>query len=288
MLQLPEIRVPKRGIVLPPRRMPRWVRRRESVFPWQAAITQTALTSGSSGTNATSVATASISPTANRLVVVKVFGGAVTPANATDPSSVAGAGLTFVKLVSRNNTTSFGLNVSMWYAMSASPGSGAVTVTYPNSQDLFIWSVSEYAGVNTTGVNGANAIVAANIATNQDLTGTAATITATLPNAFGSANNGVISALVWGITTPTPATCTPDTGWTEEHDLGLLSGTISFALETQWRASNDSTAAGTWSANGAMQIVAAELVAATVAGVPFFMQGDLLHGYKQGVGGGFQ
>jgi hypothetical protein len=228
------------------------------------AITQSSLTSGSSGTNGLSIATASVSPTSNRLVIVAVFGGAVTPANATDPSTVAGAGLTFVKLVAQNNTTTFGLNTSIWYAMSAAPSSGAITITYPNTQDLFIWSVYELAGVDATGTNGANA-VNTNTAGGQDITGAATSVTATLA-AFASANNGAICATISAKAT-SAATCTPDTGWTEIHEVSLVSSGIGFALETQWRADNDTTALGTWSAGSAIQTIAAEIVAGT-AGMP--------------------
>jgi hypothetical protein len=222
------------------------------------AITQSSLTSGTSGTNGLSVATASVSPTANRLVIAAFFGGAVTPANATDPTSVAGAGLTFVKLKAQNNTTTFGLNTSFWYAMSAAPSSGAITVTYQNTQDLFMWSLLELDGIDISGSNGANA-VNTNTAAGQDITGAATSVTATLA-AFASANNGAICATISAKAT-TAATCTPDTGWSEIHEVSLVSAGIGFALETQWRASNDTTALGTWSAGSAIQTIAAEIVA---------------------------
>jgi hypothetical protein len=225
------------------------------------AITQASLTSGTSGTNGLSASTASVTPTANRLVIVVAFGGAVTPANATDPSGVSGNGITYSRLASRNNTTSFGLNTSIWRGMSASPSAGAITITYPNTQDLFIWSVFELAGINTGGTNGSSA-VNSNTATNQDITGTLTSLTATLA-AFGSANNGAISAQINAKVAGTLATATPDTGWSEIHDLALNSGSFDFALETQWRASNDTSATQTWSVAGAIQVVAAEIVAAS-------------------------
>jgi hypothetical protein len=224
-----------------------------------AAITEFPLTSGTSGTNGLSVATASVSPTANRLVVAVFFGGAVTPANATDPSGVSGAGLTFVKWVSQNNTTTFGLNTSIWYAMSAAPSSGAVTVTYPNTQDLFLWSLFELDVIDTSGSNGAGA-VNSNTATGQDITGSLTSVTATLA-AFADTNNGAVCATISAKAT-SAATCSPDSGWSEIHEVSLISAGIGFALETQWRASNDTTALGTWSAGSAIQTVAAEVVAA--------------------------
>jgi hypothetical protein len=228
------------------------------------AITQASLTSNSSGTNGTSVATASITPTANRLIIVSVFGGAVTPANATDPSGVSGNGITYSLLKSQNNTTTFGLNLSIWRGMSAAPSAGAITITYPNTQDLFIWSVIELDGINISGSNGANA-VNSNTASNQDISGTLTTVGATLA-AFGSSSNGAICATISAKAT-SAATCTPDTGWTEIHEQSLVSAGIGFALETQWRADNDTSPSETWSAASAIQIVAAEIVAGT-AGMP--------------------
>lgn len=225
------------------------------------AISPTSLTSGTSATNSTSYATASISPTANRLVIVDVYGQALTAANAAAPSGISGAGLTFVKLVDRANTTN-GPSLSRWYAMSASPSSGALTITFANTQANALWSVYELAGAETSGSNGANA-VNGNTASAENMTGTVASVTATLA-AFASANNGALCATL-SIKASPAATCTPDTGWSEIHDINMTEGAFGFGLETQWRADNDTTAQGTWSANAAVMTIASEIIAATPA-----------------------
>jgi hypothetical protein len=228
------------------------------------AITEAALTSGSSATDTTSYATASVSPTASRLIIVAVHNAAQSAVNAAPPTGVAGAGLTFAALGTAQSDTTFGTAVSFWRAMSASPGTGALTITFANTQTAVNWSVFELAGVDTSGSNGAGA-VNTNTAGNKNA-GATASATATL-GAFANANNGAIcatGALVAGVTIPT---CTPDTGWTEIHDTGTADGTISIAIETQWRASNDTTALGTWSVNAGVLTVAAEIIAAAATDV---------------------
>jgi hypothetical protein len=224
------------------------------------AITEAALTSGSSGADASSFATASISPTANRLIIVAVHSAAVTAANAGPPSGISGAGLTFAALGTAQSDTTFGTALSLWRAMSASPSTGALTITFANPQTAINWSVFELDGIDTSGTNGSGA-VNSNTAGNKNA-GATASVTATLA-AFASANNGAIAAtcsLVAGVTIPT---CTPDTGWTEIHDTGVADVSISLAIETQWRASNDTTALGTWSTNGGIFTIAAEIIAAS-------------------------
>lgn len=231
------------------------------------AITQASLTSGSSATNGTSYATASVSPTGNRLIVYAVYGQALTAANAASPTGVSGAGLTFVKWVETNNTSN-GQSLSLWYAMDPTPSTGAITATFTNTQADCVWSVYELAGLEV-GSNGANA-VNTNTAT---AAASATSATATLA-AFASTDNGAVSATIWAAA-GAAATCTPDTGWSEIHDLGVAEGGAGFSLETQWRADNDTTALGTWSATGSVRTVAAEIIAATAT----------IH-YQRVIGGG--
>ncbi len=223
------------------------------------AITQSALTNNGSTTTGTSFNTASITPTANRLVLVCISSVHLTSANAAAPSGVSGNGITYTLLKNISNTGG-GLSTSIWRGMSASPSTGAIMISFANTVARINWSVMELAGINTGGSNG-SAAVNSNTASNEDASGTATSITATLA-AFGNANNGAVAALGWFMAAASPATCTPDTGWTEGTDAGVTSGSLSLALETQWRASNDTTATGTWNAAGGIQTVAAEIVAA--------------------------
>jgi hypothetical protein len=221
------------------------------------AVTQTLLTSGFSNVTPHTVATtASIAPTANRLVLLDIFINTVVAGDAADPT-VSGGGVTWTRVTSVN-TTAAGCNLSRWRALSASPTSGTVSITHP-SGSFCGWSISEFAGIDTGGTNGANAIVQS--ATNSNITGSANTVTATLA-AFGSANNGAASAHGFFNVAPL-RTATPDTGWTETAEQGSTfdSGSFAASLETQWRATNDTTALATWSGTGGVFALSSEIKA---------------------------
>lgn len=224
------------------------------------ALSQSALTNAGSTTAGTSFGTASITPTANRLVIVEIATTHTTSANAAVPTGVSGNGITYALLASKASTAG-GFTTSLWRGMSASPSAGAITINYANQVNRINWSVFEIDGVDISGSNGANA-VNSNTATGENVTATVATVTATLA-AFANANNGAIAACLWGMAGATQ-TCTPDTGWTEVSDAGVAIGGAALCLEAQFRASNDTTAQGTWAANGAVQTVAAEIVAAPI------------------------
>ena len=223
------------------------------------AITEAALTSGSKNDGSgsfTTAATASLTPGANQLVLVDVFHNASIAANAAVPTGVAGAGLTFTLVDSAVDTVA-GSTLSRWRALSASPSTGAITVTFANATTAAVWSVHQYASVDITGTNGAQAIV--QTAHNSNNTATVATIAVTL-SAFGSTSNGASGCNAW-FNVGTVQTATPRAGWTEIHDLGTLySGSaLADCLETQWRPTNDTTAQATWTANGAVYAIASEL-----------------------------
>ncbi|HEY6110764.1 MAG TPA: Ig-like domain-containing protein, partial [Gemmatimonadales bacterium] len=121
-------------------------------------VTSTLLTSGGNGVNQAVYTTASIAPAANALVTVAVLGrngsGAATP-------TIAGGGMstwTQVASVDFNTTTTPLSRLTVFRAMSASPGSGPVTITYSGSQSNAQWVVTQWTGVDQTGNNGAGAI----------------------------------------------------------------------------------------------------------------------------------
>lgn len=220
------------------------------------ALTHTALTSNFDATGATSHATASITPSASQPVYIAVYAGFTPAANAAAPTGITGAGLTFTKITERLDTTN-GLAISVWRALEASPSSGALTISFANATSQAMWSVLEVSGADTTGTNGSGSVVQS--ATNADLTGAAAAITTTL-SAFGSATNGAMSAALWVNTGVTPATATADTGWTEVHEVGFSdTGPVAFTLETQFRATSDTSSVTTFSANGLMLSLAFEI-----------------------------
>lgn len=199
------------------------------------AVTATHLTTDGTDVDATSFTTASISPSANKLVLVAVMsafaGGPTTP-------TVSGAGMTWTQVAT---DTVANTRLTIFRALDASPGSGALTIDFgAESEQRIAWSISEFDGIDTGGTNGANAIV--QTASNTIVYTVASTgITVTLA-AFGKASNatfGVVGMRAGG----NPA-ITEGTGFTElgEATTGAELGRI----ETQWRNDNDTSVDWTW------------------------------------------
>jgi hypothetical protein len=120
--------------------------------------------------------------------------------------------------------------------MSASPGSGPITIDFSKAQSNAQWIVSEWQGVDITGVNGAGAIVQTGSASADVVSGLTVTLAA-----FGSPNNvayGVVS-----VRSSVPAV-TPGTGFTEiaEHASGESPPS---ALQAEWKV-NDNTIDALW------------------------------------------
>lgn len=227
-------------------------------------ISASALTVGGSSTDTSSYATASITPTANRLVLVLVTNfrslGASTP-------TLTGNGLTWVQVATVAYAAG-GDRATVFRAMGAAPTTGAITIAFGGVTQLACaWSVIEFGGVDTGGTNGSAAVVQS--ATNSVAAGTSLGVTLA---AFGSANNGAYAG--FGTSQSTSA-ITPDGGWTEVHDQGL-SGDQG-RIETQWRVDPDTSAAASWGLSADAGGVALEIKAfvgpqtyqgsATMAGV---------------------
>jgi len=93
---------------------------------------------------------ASISPTADALVLL-----CINHDSDSDPTSVAGNGLTWVKVT---HVTYAGHRSTIFRAMGSSPSSGVVSWNNPNSA-AESYSIFEFTGVDTSGSNGSGAIV---------------------------------------------------------------------------------------------------------------------------------
>jgi hypothetical protein len=122
-----------------------------------AAPPHTTLDSGDSTTDATSIATASISPTGDNLILAAV--SSTTASGYPNVPTASGNGLTWVRV--NRNPGIYGTNkrLTLFRAMGASPSSGAITFDFGGqTQTDFAWSVVEYPGVDTSGANGAGAI----------------------------------------------------------------------------------------------------------------------------------
>jgi hypothetical protein len=221
------------------------------------AVTASVLTEGSSTTDAASYATASISPTANRLVLLAVFSGDTVAAAAAAPSSVTGNGLTWVQVATQNNSDSnTNITTTVFRAMGASPSAGAVTINFGATQENCAWSVAEFAGVPTTGTHGSGAVVQAKTATHNN--GSAWSVT--LDVAPGAAN------ALYGAAQQNSNTVviTPGAGFTQ---LGTSQSIAGPAQETlvEWDASApvDGIIDGTSDGVASINVVGVEIAALT-------------------------
>lgn len=219
------------------------------------AITLNTLTSHGDSADANSYTTASsFTPGANRLVLAFVENSKGSTANTP---TVTGNSLTWVQVATVAFSTGSRRRLTLFRAMGASPTNGALTADFAGvNQTSIAISVFELDGVDTSGTNGSGAVVQ-----NATNTGEAvSSVTATLA-AFGSASNGAVA----GVGATANVGITHDTGWSEIHDITSVTLPAT-ALETQWIATNDTTASGTMvSGTASMGIIAIEIKAA-VAG----------------------
>jgi hypothetical protein len=215
------------------------------------AINLTSLTGSGSGANATSYATASITPTANRLILAAVCSSG---ANTLFAPTLTGNGLTWVHIAgTESGDSNSDVRVDVFRAMGASPSAGAVTIDYAGvTMSRCNWSIIETPDIDTAGTNGSGAIVQSKTAA--ATTGTAGT--ADFDAAFGDGtNNATYSAI--GNRNSAEA-ITPEAGFTELHDVGNESQ----MLETMWRLGEDQTPAPTWTTSARWAQVAIEIKAA--------------------------
>ena len=226
-----------------------------------AAITAVNLTSGSSGAPGSSVGTASVTPSANKLVLATVGWGFAT----TNTPTLSGNGITWVEVVKKRDNNH---KIAVFRGMVASPTAGAITIDFAaETQNYVKWSVDEFTNMDTTGTNGSGAIV--QTATNFIDSGANTGITVTLAT-FTDVNNATFG----GTSNSETAVVTPGTGFTELSENNADSRT----LEVEFKDTNDTTVDWTWaSANNIVSAAALEMKNATqvaiaiAGGSAFFM-----------------
>lgn len=222
-------------------------------------VTATHLVTASSETDATSYATASISPTSSRLILVFFAGTSAT--NTPPDPTITGNGFTYTKvatLVDASTTRIVGV-----YRALGSASAGAVTISFgSHTMARLGWSIAEFGNIKTTGVNGADAVVQSNTGQN---TGTQTTLSIALA-AFASANN----ATYGGIRRSPTTGATVGSGFTE---LGIDTAN-SATVATEWKNSNDTSVDWTWASDSSTNMAVALEIAFQAAddGAP----GDLM------------
>lgn len=189
------------------------------------------LTQFQSSTDATSYATTSITPAANKLIIATV-----TSSKGTTPNTptLSGNGLTWVQILTNNfDTVGTQRTITMFRAMGSSPTSGAVTADFGGAtQTACTIIVDEFTGADTSGTNGSGAIVQS--AQNAEASQAAATFTVTL-GAFGSTNNATYGVASNGDT----ANFTAGTGFASVG--GVSSTTPIINTLSEFRNDNDTT-----------------------------------------------
>jgi len=220
-----------------------------------APITHTLLTAGNNAVNQKIYTTATISPAPNTLVTVAVIGhqGTSAPPSAT----LSGGGMTAWTEVASVTFDPLGTplkRLTIYRAMSASPGSGPLTITFSTTVSGGRWIVSQWDGVDLSGVNGAGAIGQTGSNRGDGVSGlTVALAPFANPNSVAYGVFGVRSQVL---------AVTPGTGFTEiaEQPSAEYPGSD---VEAEW-ATNVNTIAATWAAlnGGALGV---EIKAASTA-----------------------
>jgi hypothetical protein len=217
------------------------------------SISATHLTIGDNASGGPDGTTASISPTANALILVTV--GRYATGAVSTPNSVTGNGITY-ELVASSPEWDESVppnedrkKLFLYRGMSASPSAGAITIEGDGGGgEWTTWTITEITGVDTSGSNGSGAVVQSN---SNAQAGTSLSISL---NAFGSASNGTFAtAYSWA-----GNQVTPEAGWSE-----LTDGNTVDRPQTMWRANNDTTPSWTFSSD-AVGGIAVEIRAASI------------------------
>jgi hypothetical protein len=193
------------------------------------AITVANLVTAASGTDATSYVTASITPTANALVLAFVHG---TDLTGSAQPTLSGNGLTWVAIttVQFNTIAAPEGRLTVFRAMGAAPSAGAVTIAFGAvEQNGCSWSIVQATGdVDTSGTNGSGAIVQSQTAQID----ASINVTVTLPAPIAPGNVPVA-----GVGQSSSVAMNPEAGWTE---LGEAVHSLPAAgIQSAWRNNSD-------------------------------------------------
>jgi adhesin/invasin len=204
--------------------------------PPAGAISHTLLTSGNNTVNQKIYTTAAISPGPNTLVTVAVLNhrsyGAISP-------TISGGGMSAWEQVASVDFDTLGFplrRLTIFRALSAAPGSGPITITFASGVSNVQWIVSQWDGVDTSGVNGAGAIVQTGSSRANAVNGLAVTL-----GAFGNASN--VAYGVFGVNKNVPAV-TPGAGFTKIDEQASGENTPG-DLFAEWMTNNNAITA-TW------------------------------------------
>lgn len=219
------------------------------------AIAATNKTTGLDDTDQTTAyTTASVSFVATRLYLVS-FVTHSSAAGAPTAQTATGGTLTFTEVTNITFAT-IATPVKRLTVFRCMPSADETTAVSLNqgavNKGHGRWVIDEFTGIDTSGVNGAGAIVQS--VTNRADTGTGLTVTLA---AFGSTDNVGFGSFAHAANEVT----TPGVGFTELGDV-VGTETPTTSLETEWKL-NDNTVDATWSTTTASGGIGIEIKAAT-------------------------
>ena len=207
------------------------------------AITQPLLTVGSNAVNQKIYTTGVISPSPNTLVTVAVL--ELNSSAAPPLPTLSGGGMAAWTVVASTTFDTGTLplrRVTIFRALSATPGSDAITITSSVTLSNCEWIVSQWGGVDLSGVNGAGAIGQTGATTGEAVSGLTVPLAA-----FGNANN--VGYGVFGVRSNV-AVVTPGAGFTEIAEQPSGESTPG-DLQAEWAANLNGITATWASLNGA-------------------------------------
>lgn len=214
-----------------------------------AQIVCSSLTTGQSATDASSYATASITPTANSIVLLSVWSD-ISSGPPVQPTAT-GNSLTWTAINSDTNATDVNRRLTILRAMGSSPSTGAITIDFASeTQRVIMWNVSQCSDVINNNDGGASVIIHSGLETSNAF-GTSDTIV--LPT-FIRSGNVAFGAYVHGTNEAT----TPDTGFTELSDQNINDGGLISGMQVQY-AIGRPTMSWSWATSSLKFGVATEL-----------------------------
>lgn len=227
-------------------------------------MARTNLASGSNPASQDTYDTGSIAPGANRLALAFVAHLTADGSPANTPT-LQGAGLTWVEVASLTHPANPGRRLTCFRAMAPAPAQGAITIAFGGQPQLRCgWSVFEYDGIDTTGANGAGAVLQPT-----PLTGAAATASIPLPNALADpARSITVGGVIISLDGEADKAIDPGAGCVEIHEVDLNDpANRGVTLQTEERTGGQQVE---WSWNGAENFaaIALEIKAAAVAAPP--------------------
>lgn len=222
------------------------------------AITWTEKTAGQQGTSSQNYSTASTTPAANRVQLLFVASGLVGAAVA--PTTVTGNGMTWT-LVASQPTANNNVCLSVWRALSATPGAGAITMNFPVAHTGCGWKLLEANGASQAGSGGSGMIRAGSLVTGNS---TSSAPALTLPTGTVIAGDGVICGINYNAAAT--QTLTAGSGFAKLGGADVdTSGSPAQLLSVEWATPGSPTVGWTTSNSNNKSLIAFEVVGASVA-----------------------